>query len=151
MFTIRRTARSCPTILPRSRRSKSSTSELRISGSRSTSSETNGLTIALYLLPVFPSLVRTAADQLPPLNLQVICQSNLRPLSLTSLPPFRWNHCSSKGLPAGENSGFSGGSGLLRSSGGKVPRILKRSCLRRTHGGRVPLRPGQALDALRDS
>src|SRR5437763_7736615 len=56
MFTILRTARSCPTILPRSRRSKSRTSELRISGSRRTSSEKYGLTIAMYLVPVFPGL-----------------------------------------------------------------------------------------------
>src|SRR5215468_3603396 len=72
MFTILRTARSCPTIFARSRRSKSSTSELRISGSRSTSSETNGLTIALHLMPVFPRLARTASNS----------ASNLNPASL---------------------------------------------------------------------
>src|SRR6476660_252888 len=62
MFTMRLTARSCPTIFPKSRRSKSSTAGLRISGSRSTSSETNGLTIALHLLPVFPSLCQESLE-----------------------------------------------------------------------------------------
>src|SRR6267143_2421141 len=59
MFTILLTARSCPTILPKSRRSKSRTSELLISGSRSTSSEKYGLTIAMHLVPAFPGLPST--------------------------------------------------------------------------------------------
>src|SRR6186997_239446 len=46
MLTIRRTARSCPTTFPSSCRSKSSTSELRISGSNNPSVEMYGLTIA---------------------------------------------------------------------------------------------------------
>src|SRR5262245_37698338 len=45
MLTIRRTARSCPTILLSNRRSKSRTSVLRSSGSSWTSSEMYGLTI----------------------------------------------------------------------------------------------------------
>src|SRR5262245_13846579 len=68
MFTMRSTARSCPTILPKSRRSKSSTSGLRISGSRSTSSETNGLTIALHLLPVFSQTSQDSREPASTLN-----------------------------------------------------------------------------------
>src|SRR5688572_2487260 len=50
---MRRTARSCPTTFPRSCRSKSSTSELRNSGSNNPSAEMYGLTIAIYLLRNF--------------------------------------------------------------------------------------------------
>src|SRR6266446_5188441 len=92
MFTIRRAARSCPTIFPKSRLSKSSTSRLRISGSRRTCSETNGLTIALHLLPAFPYLFRTATDQLSLPIVQLECQSEIGCTILwTALQCFRWN------------------------------------------------------------
>src|SRR5438270_12661892 len=77
MLTIRRTARSCPTILPNRRRSKSRTSALLISGSRSTSSEIYGLTIALYLVPVSPGRCQDShRNQLPLVSVQIVCQSS---------------------------------------------------------------------------
>src|SRR2546425_118708 len=77
MFTILLTARSWPTIFPKSRRSKSRTSELRISGSSRTSSETKGLTIALYLFsgPSWPSITALLAQSLT-YYVQIVCQSN---------------------------------------------------------------------------
>src|SRR5215813_12622186 len=101
MFTMRLTARSCPTIFPKSRRSKSSTAGLRISGSRSTSSETNGLTIGLHLLPVFPSLCQESlesASTLSPASRLPIKSRLLE--SLTAVPYIRWNSCSFRPLSA---------------------------------------------------
>src|SRR5215831_561239 len=91
MFTMRWTARSCPTIFANSRRSKSSTAGLRISGSRSTSSETNGLTIALHLLPVFPSLCQESLESASTLSPASRLPIKFRLLeSLTAVPYIRW-------------------------------------------------------------
>src|SRR6266568_9555152 len=101
MFTIRLTARSCPTIFPKSRLSKSSTSRLRISGSRRTCSETNGLTIALHLLPAFPTFSGQPPNSFPLSVLQLDCQSEIGCTILwTALPCFRWNRHSHDVLPA---------------------------------------------------
>src|SRR5215470_17361221 len=91
MFTMRLTARSCPTIFPKSRRSKSSTAGLRISGSRRTSSETNGLTMALHLLPVFPSVCQEILESASTLSPASRLPINSRLLeSLTAVPYIRW-------------------------------------------------------------
>src|SRR2546422_9338717 len=104
MFTILLTARSWPTIFPRSRRSKSRTSELRISGSSRTSSETKGLTIALYLFsgPSWPSITALIAQSLT-YYVQIACQSNVG-FDITHVLyfwtanwPFRWNYDSPTG------------------------------------------------------
>src|SRR5262249_4606277 len=101
MFTMRLTARSCPTIFANSRRSKSSTAGLRISGSRSTSSETNGLTIALHLLPVFPSLCQESLESASTLSPASRLPIKFRLLeSLTAVHYIRWNSCSFKPLSA---------------------------------------------------
>src|SRR2546428_643447 len=133
MLTIRRTARSCPTILPNSGRSKSRTSALLFPGSRSTSSEIYGLTIALYLVPVSPGRCQDSHWNQLPLSL---CKSsaNRQPLStsLTPVPSFWWNCRSHNVLSAIGLRGFSGGIGLPQLSGCKDPRISTQSCLRRS-------------------
>src|SRR5262249_32408822 len=103
MFTILRTARSWPTILPKRRRSKSRTSLLRISGSSSTSSETYGLTIALHLLSEALNSGLTlhrstfSANQ----TQRTACHPvySALPQLLTAILSFRWNSYSATSCP----------------------------------------------------
>src|SRR5262245_10929275 len=133
MFTMRSTARSCPTIFPKSRRSKSRTSGLLISGSSCTSSETNGLTIALHLLPVFSQPARTAKNQLPLSILQLVCQSLFSaPYPLTAVTGIWWNRCSPTSLSAVAIEGIRAGGELLQWSGGRDLHTAERFYLRKT-------------------
>src|SRR5262245_22861574 len=137
MFTMRLTARSCPTIFPKSRRSTSSTSGLRISGSRRTSSETNGLTIALHLLPVFPSVVRTARSisfHFRVLQLFYQFRSAIWK-RLTTVSANRWHIRSSRLLSANSGRCFTGliGYELLQWYGDTGLRTATRSCWHKTH------------------
>src|SRR5215467_8739676 len=97
MFTILLTARSCPTILLSSRRSKSRTSELLISGSRRTSSEKYGLTIALHLVPVFPMFAGDPLGSASTCNVATHLPIATPSPVWTGRPPFRWNRHSPKG------------------------------------------------------
>src|SRR5262245_26227459 len=142
MFTMRLTARSCPTIFPKSRRSKSSTAGLRISGSRSTSSETNGLTIALHLLPVFPSLCQESLESASTLSPASRLPIKFRLLeSLTAVPYIRWEWLFLYAVIGIRMADFSGCFEWTQQCGDTDLHIAKRSCLRKIFEWHVLVRP----------